>query len=153
MELQGIEAAQAEPGSRIQLSQTAPAEGAESTPQESAVGASQDGSAASATPEPETAETTADEALSQLLDGLEQNGLLDGLTAVQLGNLEEFSFTYQGRLKIRLGTSNNLDYKLRLTARVVLGADGLAPTDRGTLDVSSMTKAGTINPVFSPGEP
>ena len=38
-------------------------------------------------------------------------------------------------------------------ARVVLGADGLAPTDRGTLDVSSMTKAGTINPVFSPGEP
>ena len=153
VELQGIEAAQAEPGSRIQLSQPAPAEGAESTPQESAVGASQDGSAASATPEPETAETTADEALSQLLDGLEQNGLLDGLTAVQLGDLEEFSFTYQGRLKIRLGTSNNLDYKLRLTARVVLGADGLAPTDRGTLDVSSMTKAGTINPVFSPGEP
>ena len=42
---------------------------------------------------------------------------------------------------------------LRLTARVVLGADGLAPTDRGTLDVSSMTKAGTINPVFSPGAP
>ena len=153
VELQGIEAAQAEPGSRIQLSQPAPAEGAESTPQESAVGASQDGSAASATPEPETAETTADEALNQLLDGLEQNGLLDGLTAVQLGDLEEFSFTYQGRLKIRLGTSNNLDYKLRLTARVVLGADGLAPTDRGTLDVSSMTKAGTINPVFSPGEP
>ena len=153
VELQGIEAAQAEPGSRIQLSQPAPAEGAESTPQESAVGASQDGSAASATPEPETAETTADEALSQLLDGLEQNGLLDGLTAVQLGDLEEFSFTYQGRLKIRLGTSNNLDYKLRLTARVVLGADGLAPTDRGTLDVGSMTKAGTINPVFSPGEP
>lgn len=153
VELQGIEAAQAEPGSRIQLSQPAPAEGAESTLQESAAGASQDGSAASATPEPETAETTADEALSQLLDGLEQNGLLDGLTAVQLGDLEEFSFTYQGRLKIRLGTSNNLDYKLRLTARVVLGADGLAPTDRGTLDVSSMTKAGTINPVFSPGEP
>ena len=71
----------------------------------------------------------------------------------RLGDLEEFSFTYQDRLKIRLGTSNNLDYKLRLTARVVLGADGLAPTDRGTLDVSSMTKAGTINPVFSPGDP
>ena len=145
VELQGIEAAQAEPGTRIQLSQPAAAEGAASAPQE--------GSAASATPGPETAVTTADEALSELLAGLEQNGLLDGLTAVQLGNLEEFSFTYQDRLKIRLGTSNNLDYKLRLTARVVLGADGLAPTDRGTLDVSSMTKAGTINPVFSPGDP
>lgn len=145
VELQGIEAAQAEPGTRIQLSQPAAAEGAASAPQE--------GSAASATPGPETAVTTADEALSELLAGLEQNGLLEGLTAVQLGDLEEFSFTYQDRLKIRLGTSNNLDYKLRLTARVVLGADGLAPTDRGTLDVSSMTKAGTINPVFSPGDP
>ena len=30
---------------------------------------------------------------------------------------------------------------------------GGQPADRGTLDVSSMTKAGTINPVFSPGDP
>ena len=56
VELQGIEAAQAEPGTRIQLSQPAAAEGADSAPQE--------GSAASATPGPETAVTTADEALS-----------------------------------------------------------------------------------------
>ncbi|MBQ8646911.1 MAG: FtsQ-type POTRA domain-containing protein [Oscillospiraceae bacterium] len=130
VELQGIEASMADPGVRIQLA-------AAPDP--------------AATSDATVSDTTPDEALELLLAELETNGLLDGLTAVQLGDLNEFSFTYEDRLKVLLGTSNNLDYKIRLTARVVLAADGLSATDRGTLDVSHMNDGGTINPVFSPG--
>lgn len=130
VELQGIAATVADPGVRIQLA------------------ASPD---PAATSDATVSGTTPDQALELLLAELEANGLLDGLTAVQLGDLNEFSFVYEDRLKVRLGTSNNLDYKLRLTARVVLAADGLSASDRGTLDVSHMNEGGTINPVFSPG--
>ena len=49
-------------------------------------------------------------------------------------------------IRDRLGTANNLDYKVRFAAYIILdtGGDGLAGSDRGTLDVSDQQTDGTI---------
>ena len=65
-------------------------------------------------------------------------------------NLQEITLSYQNRLVIKLGTGNNLPYKLQLTGVIVRNDDGncLSDSDRGTLDVSYVKKDGTIEPVF-----
>lgn len=53
-------------------------------------------------------------------------------------------------MSVQLGTANNLDYKIRFAAYIILdtGGDGLASSDRGTLDVSDQQTDGTIQPRF-----
>ena len=85
---------------------------------------------------------------------LDQYGLLDGTTVLTMQNMTELSFLYQGRVSVQLGTANNLDYKIRFAAYIILdtGGDGLASSDRGTLDVSDQQTDGTIQPRFLPAE-
>ena len=108
-----------------------------------------------ATAETATAETATDEdaaasradtALDQLVQQLEDTGLLDGVTLISLQDMEEINFLYQGRVSVVLGTANNLPYKLQIASRIVLDTDGtgLASTDRGTLDVSYQRSDGSI---------
>lgn len=108
---------------------------------------------------PETADeitetTTPNEVLDELLDELDQYGLLDGTTVLTMQDLTELSFLYEGRVSVQLGTANNLDYKIRFAAYIILdtGGDGLASSDRGTLDVSDQQTDGTIQPRFLPAE-
>ena len=72
------------------------------------------------------------------------------LTYADMENLQEITLSYQNRLVIKLGTGNNLPYKLQLTGVIVRNDDGncLSDSDRGTLDVSYVKKDGTIEPVF-----
>lgn len=88
--------------------------------------------------------------LNELLGELDQYGLLDGTTVLTMQNMTELSFLYQGRVSVQLGTANNLDYKIRFAAYIILdtGGDGLASSDRGTLDVSDQQTDGTIQPRF-----
>lgn len=104
--------------------------------------------------EADTAQETPNEVLNELLGELDQYGLLDGTTVLTMQNMTELSFLYQGRVSVQLGTANNLDYKIRFAAYIILdtGGDGLAGSDRGTLDVSDQQTDGTIQPRFLPAE-
>lgn len=86
----------------------------------------------------------------ELISLLDKESLLDGVTCIDMENLQEISFSYQDRLQILLGTGNNLEYKMQLTGVIVRNDDGncLTDSDRGTLDVSYVKKDGTIEPVF-----
>ena len=104
--------------------------------------------------EADTEQETPNEILNELLGKLDQYGLLDGTTVLTMQNMTELSFLYQGRVSVQLGTANNLDYKIRFAAYIILdtGGDGLASSDRGTLDVSDQQTDGTIQPRFLPAE-
>lgn len=92
--------------------------------------------------------------LAGLLAGLDERGLSEGVTSLELGGLTEISFFYQGRVQVLLGTANSLDYKLQWAAYLLQNeeGDGLLETDRGVLDISHLRADGSIQPVFSPGE-
>ena len=104
--------------------------------------------------EADTEQHATNEVLNELLGELDQYGLLDGTTALTMQNMTELSFLYQGRVSVQLGTANNLDYKIRFAAYIILdtGGDGLASSDRGTLDVSDQQTDGTIQSRFLPAE-
>lgn len=104
--------------------------------------------------EADTPQEPPNEVLNELLGELDQYGLLDGTTVLTMQNMTELSFLYQGRVSVQLGTANNLDYKIRFAAYIILdtGGDGLASSDRGTLDVSDQQTDGTIQPRFLPAE-
>ena len=90
------------------------------------------------------------ETFDELIALLDKESLLDGINCIDMENLQEITLSYQNRLVIKLGTGNNLPYKLQLTGVIVRNDDGncLSDSDRGTLDVSYVKKDGTIEPVF-----
>ena len=104
------------------------------------------------TPTPETAQSSADDALDRIVQNLDSYGLLDGTTLISMQDLSELNFLYQGRISVVLGTDNNLDYKIRMAAYALLDQDGkgLSAGDRGTLDVSYQFQDGEIRAYFYP---
>lgn len=99
----------------------------------------------------ETSHTTAQATLEQLMQELESYGLLDGVSIIDMTDLTELNFLYQGRVSVTLGTANNLDYKIRFAAYLILDVegDGLTSSDRGTLDVSRQLEDGSIQATFN----
>ena len=93
--------------------------------------------------------------LFAIVDKMEEQQLLDGVTMISLRDQDEINFLYEGRVSVLLGTSNNLDYKMRMAANVILDVDGkgLTPTDHGTLDVSYQRSDGDIVAYFLPADP
>lgn len=102
----------------------------------------------------ENTESRTETVLNQLMDKLDQYGMLDGVTLLSLSDLEEINFLYQGRVSVVLGTANNLDYKMQFASKIVLDADGkgLTSTDRGTLNVSHQRSDGSIMGYFTPAQ-
>lgn len=140
------------PGTFLQLDLPDPTEKpAEQT--DSSSGADSSASSAEATPAPtaEPEDRSGDLLLlRQILKQLEEEGLLDSVTQLDMTDLSQISVTYDGRIKVLLGTSNNLTYKIQFTQAILTSPDGLSATDTGTLDVSNIREDGTIRPVFSP---
>ena len=102
---------------------------------------------------PESAQPTVTDIVTQLWQLLQDDGLLDGLTALDISDTSQLSFTYQGRVDVLLGNSSSLDYKLRLAAKILTDPDkGLSGSDRGTLDVSDQLEGGEIRGYFQPYE-
>lgn len=103
----------------------------------------------------ETAVSDVEATLAELLDALRSEGLLDGVTMVSLLDMSELNFLYEGRISVKLGTANNLAYKLRLAGATILDTEGkgLTATDRGTLDVSYQRSDGEIWAYFQAAEP
>lgn len=105
-----------------------------------------------------TAETalagTAQNTLLSLLQELQANGLLRDVTYLALTDPTEINFLYQGRISVKLGTANNLAYKVRLAAAAITDPDkGLSAADRGTLDVSYQFENGEVRAYFEPADP
>lgn len=107
-----------------------------------------------ATPEQAQQDTQSNDVLHELLDELEKHGLLEGTTVITMTDMDEISVLYEGRVSVRLGTANNLDYKVRFAAAIILDTrgSGLTSSDRGTLDVSNQKDDGSTEAVFTPAE-
>ena len=95
------------------------------------------------------------EALSTLLTALDTAGMRGDVTRIEFADPEEMAFLYQDRIGVRLGTLNELDYKLKLARHVLLNEDGkgCAATDTGTLDFTHISMSSTRKFTFAQGEP
>lgn len=94
-------------------------------------------------------------ALIQMLAALEQYGILDQVTHLDVTNPEQVYFGYQDRIRVTLGTLNRLDYKLKFAVHLLQNqeGDGLTETDRGVLDMSIIRSDGSIRPTFKQSDP
>lgn len=121
--------------------------------------ASASGSASgSETAESESAvstETARMEALRTLVGKLEEYGLSQDVTRLEVADTEQIAFLYQDRISVLLGTLNDLDYKLDRARYVLTNADGkgCGPTDTGRLDFSHTSASSTRKIYFAQGEP
>ncbi len=92
-------------------------------------------------------------ALEQILSKAQTQGLVP-ISEINVSDLYEISFLYDGRIRIVLGTINDLDYKLDWAWRLVIPGqteDGLTEEDRGTLDVSSRNEDGRGQAIWRSG--
>lgn len=100
-------------------------------------------------------ETARMEALSTLVSKLEEYGLSQDVTRLEVADTEQIAFLYQDRISVLLGTLNDLDYKLDRARYVLTNADGkgCGPTDTGRLDFSHTSASSTRKIYFAQGEP
>ena len=71
--------------------------------------------------------------LSAILKQISDLGLRENVTWIDLSNVSNPSFDYQGRFTVKLGTGENVEYKFQCLLSAV---EALEPGDRGTLDLS-----------------
>ncbi len=85
------------------------------------------------------------EALRTLRSKLEEYGLSQDVTRLEVADTEQLAFLYQDRISVLLGTLNDLDYKLDRARYVLTNADGkgCGPTDTGRLDFSHTSASST----------
>lgn len=99
--------------------------------------------------------TTAEQSdqIADLMHQLYNTGLAEGCTRIDMGLGTDAYFVYDGRVKVLLGTFNNLDYKVSVAALLLKNESGeyLSATDRGTLDVSSQLDDAIHRFTFAPG--
>lgn len=111
--------------------------------------------AESAQPTTKPQEEPEQTALVQMLAALEQHGILDQVTHLDVTDPEQVYFGYQDRIRVTLGTLNQLDYKLKFAVHLLQNkeGDGLTETDRGALDMSIIRSDGSIRPTFKQSDP
>ena len=100
-------------------------------------------------------ETARMEALRTLVGKLEEYGLSQDVTRLEVADTEQLAFLYQDRISVLLGTLNDLDYKLDRARYVLTNADGkgCGSTDTGRLDFSHTSASSTRKIYFAQGEP
>lgn len=100
-------------------------------------------------------ETARMEALRTLVGKLEEYGLSQDVTRLEVADTEQIAFLYQDRISVLLGTLNDLEYKLDRARYVLTNADGkgCGPTDTGRLDFSHTSASSTRKIYFAQGEP
>ena len=117
--------------------------------------ASASGSEAAESESAVSTETARMEALRTLRSKLEEYGLSQDVTRLEVADTEQLAFLYQDRISVLLGTLNDLDYKLDRARYVLTNADGkgCGPTDTGRLDFSHTSASSTRKIYFAQGEP
>ena len=78
---------------------------------------------------------------------------LTQVTEIDVTNTLEISFLYAGRIRVLLGTVNDLDNKVDYAKYIITpeGSESLPDTARGTLDVSSRTEEGRLQGFWRAG--
>ena len=74
-------------------------------------------------------------------------GLTEHITTIDVADEMELQVWYQGRILTKLGTDNQLDYKIQFAAEIL--TKQLSASDKGQLDVSNIREDGELRPVFS----
>ena len=122
---------------------------------EDADAASTSGSESAESESAVSTETARMEALRTLVGKLEEYGLSQDVTRLEVADTEQLAFLYQDRISVLLGTLNDLDYKLDRARYVLTNADGkgCGPTDTGRLDFSHTSASSTRKIYFAQGEP
>ena len=117
--------------------------------------ASASGSEAAESESAVSTETARMEALRTLVSKLEEYGLSQDMTRLEVADTEQLACLYQDRISVLLGTLNDLDYKLDRARYVLTNADGkgCGPTDTGRLDFSHTSASSTRKIYFAQGEP
>ncbi len=92
------------------------------------------------------------EALAKVTKAIADEELSD-VTEIDVTNTLELSFLYAGRIRVLLGTVNDLASKVDYAKYIITpeGADSLPDTARGTLDVSSRTAEGRLQGFWRAG--
>ena len=95
------------------------------------------------------------EALRTLRSKLEEYGLSQDVTRLEVADTEQLAFLYQDRISVLLGTLNDLDYKLDRARYMLNNEDGkgCAATDTGRLDFSHVSAGSTRKIYFAQGDP
>ena len=102
---------------------------------------------------PESAQPTVTDIVTQLWQLLQDDGLLDGLTALDISDTSQLSFTYQGRVDGAAGQQQQPGLQAAPGRQELTDPDkGLSGSDRGTLDVSDQLEDGEIRGYFQPYE-
>ena len=122
---------------------------------EDADAASASGSEAAESESTVSTETDRMKALRTLVGKLEEYGLSQDVTRLEVADTEQIAFLYQDRISVLLGTLNDLEYKLDRARYVLTNADGkgCGPTDTGRLDFSHTSASSTRKIYFAQGEP
>ncbi len=99
--------------------------------------------------------STQQEALEQMLKMLNEYGILEQVTHLDISDPEQITFGYQDRIRVVIGTLNHLDYKIKFASHLLQNKEGnaLTETDRGILDMSIIRNDGTIRPTFKQADP
>ena len=82
----------------------------------------------------ESSETPKVEYIAAVLRELSERGMQSDVSWLDMGNIGNPSFDYLGRFVVKLGTNENLRYKLDLLAKAM--DQQLAEGDAGTIDLS-----------------
>lgn len=95
------------------------------------------------------------EALKTLLTKLDEYEILDDMTHLDVTDPEQVYFGYQDRIRVVLGSLNQLDYKMKFAVHLLTNKDGngLVETDQGILDMSIIRSDGSIRPTFKQSDP
>lgn len=92
-------------------------------------------------------------ALQTLCTQLDAQGIAP-VTEIDLTDTLELNFLYDNRIRVELGTTNELDLKLAWAKALIVpgGENSLGETDTGTLDVSTRNEDGRLQGVWRAGK-
>lgn len=76
--------------------------------------------------------------LTNILDAIMSAGIQNKITWIDVSNIANISFDYDGRFTVKLGSGENIEYKFQLLFKVEAQLDD---SDRGTIDLSTDKEA------------
>jgi hypothetical protein len=70
----------------------------------------------------------------ELLTLLEEKGMINEVGSIDISNVSDLKFLYQGRLNVRMGGYEKIEYKLEFLSGIL---KNISPGDRGTVDLTT----------------
>lgn len=81
--------------------------------------------------------------LSEILTYSQKQGILEGISSIDMDNVSNPRFEYMDRFTVKMGAYTDVEYKLQMLTEVI---QKLSDTDRGVIDLSNTSKIS-----FQPG--